>query len=265
MAAFDYDAEAGLFPSRGMRGRPVGYRRFARAADAIRFAIEELPAQALAGAWLEVSEEGEARTDRTGVEYWSPPRYGRHKDRYGEQDSLRGRTAGALSMLKRWLPVIIALALAYSSASAQEARVDIGLLICGLGESADAESGSDAVTSETNKILCVFRPSNSGPEEVYAGAFQTIGRGQDLSQDRAMIWVVKASPATQRSTGLLQQLYSADRSAPPPYPPPLVGETNSEIVLQALDDPQALNSADKRSDAAVTIVLLALKLLSSPA
>jgi len=89
--------------------------------------------------------------------------------------------------------------------------------------------------------------------------------GLDPPQYRAMIWVVKASPTTQQSTGLLQQLYSADRSAPPPHPPPLVGETNSEIVLQALDDPQAQNSADKRSDAAVTIVLVALKLLSSPA
>src|SRR5262245_61399891 len=164
-------------------------------------------------------------------------------------------------MLKRWLLVIIAIALAFSSALAQEARVDIGLLICGLGEGAEAESGGDAMTRETSKMLCVFRPSNNGPEEVYAGAFQTIGRGPDPSQDRAMIWVVKASPATQHSTGLSQQLYSADRSAPPP----LVGETNSEIVLQALDDPQALNSADKRSDAAVTIVLVALKLLSSPA
>jgi len=164
-------------------------------------------------------------------------------------------------MLKRWLPVITAIAVAFSSALAEEARVDIGLLICGLGEGAEVESGGDAMTRETSKMLCVFRPSNNGPEEVYAGAFQTIGRGQD----RAMIWVVKASPATQRSTGLLQQLYSADRSAPPPHPPPLVGETNSEIVLQALDDPQAQNSAEKRSDAAVTIVLVALKLLSSPA
>jgi len=64
MAVFDYNAEAELFPSRGMRGRPVGYRRFARAADAIRFAIEELPAQALSGAWLEVSEE---RFDAAGI------------------------------------------------------------------------------------------------------------------------------------------------------------------------------------------------------
>jgi hypothetical protein len=64
MAAFDYNAAAELFPSRGMRGRPVGYHRFTRAADAIRFAIEELPPQALVGAWLEVSEE---RFDAAGI------------------------------------------------------------------------------------------------------------------------------------------------------------------------------------------------------
>jgi hypothetical protein len=64
MAAFDYNAEAELFPNRGMRGRPIGYRRFNRAADAIRFAIEELPPQALVGAWLEVSEE---RFDAAGI------------------------------------------------------------------------------------------------------------------------------------------------------------------------------------------------------
>ena len=56
MAAFNYNAEAELFPSPGLRGRPVTYRRFTRAADAIRFAIEELPAQSLLGAWLEVGE-----------------------------------------------------------------------------------------------------------------------------------------------------------------------------------------------------------------
>src|SRR5262245_19152539 len=56
MSTFDYNAEAELFPSRAMRSKPVGYRRFTRAAEAIRFAMEELPPQALVGAWLEVDE-----------------------------------------------------------------------------------------------------------------------------------------------------------------------------------------------------------------
>jgi hypothetical protein len=56
---FDYDAAAELFPSRKQksRRRPIGYRRFGHAADAIRFAIEELPPEFLLGACLEVDEE----------------------------------------------------------------------------------------------------------------------------------------------------------------------------------------------------------------
>jgi hypothetical protein len=55
---FDYDAEAELYPARNRkRGRQsIGYRRFGRAADAIRFAIEELPPELLVGANLEVDE-----------------------------------------------------------------------------------------------------------------------------------------------------------------------------------------------------------------
>jgi hypothetical protein len=65
MHAFDYTAPAELFPTRSRKGnRPMGYRRFAKAAEAIRFAIEELPPDLLIGAHLEVEEQ---RFDSDGI------------------------------------------------------------------------------------------------------------------------------------------------------------------------------------------------------
>jgi hypothetical protein len=39
------------------RGQPLRYRRFATAAEAIRFAVEELPAVRALGAWMQVGDE----------------------------------------------------------------------------------------------------------------------------------------------------------------------------------------------------------------
>jgi hypothetical protein len=59
MVRFDYSEEAELFPPRLRKSthQRFGYRRFARAADAVRFAIEELPSELLLGAILEVDGE----------------------------------------------------------------------------------------------------------------------------------------------------------------------------------------------------------------
>jgi hypothetical protein len=59
MADFDYNASADLFGTRKRtpRRQPLGYRRFEHAAQAIRFAMEEIPADLLAGAYLEVDEQ----------------------------------------------------------------------------------------------------------------------------------------------------------------------------------------------------------------
>jgi hypothetical protein len=58
--AFDYDLPAELFmpKHKGIRRRATPhYRRFATAAEAIRFAVEEMPAVRTLGAWMQVGDE----------------------------------------------------------------------------------------------------------------------------------------------------------------------------------------------------------------
>jgi hypothetical protein len=58
--AFDYNSPAELFlpkPKGGGGRGPIGYRRFATAAEAIRFAVENFPAVKTPGAWMQVGDE----------------------------------------------------------------------------------------------------------------------------------------------------------------------------------------------------------------
>ena len=59
MANFDYDAPAEVYMTSGWGSKqgPVTYRRFARSAEAIRFAMEELALRLQRGIAMEVGDE----------------------------------------------------------------------------------------------------------------------------------------------------------------------------------------------------------------
>lgn len=65
MRRFDFSAPADLFPRRSRKSnRLAGYRRFDTAAEAIRYAVEEMAPESLAGAIIECEER---RLDRIGI------------------------------------------------------------------------------------------------------------------------------------------------------------------------------------------------------
>jgi hypothetical protein len=64
---FDYSAPAELFMAKRKGGArpPLGYRRFAPAAEAIRFAVEDFPEIRTLGAWMQIGDE---RFDGDGIQ-----------------------------------------------------------------------------------------------------------------------------------------------------------------------------------------------------
>ena len=63
--SFDYDAPAELFLSKRFGNKREKYRRFATAAEAIRYAVEGLRTPKAFGAWLEV---GNARFNSSEIQ-----------------------------------------------------------------------------------------------------------------------------------------------------------------------------------------------------
>ena len=55
--SFDYNAPAELFLAKPIKTSCENYRRFATAAEAIRYAVETLRTPKAFGAWLEVGDE----------------------------------------------------------------------------------------------------------------------------------------------------------------------------------------------------------------
>jgi hypothetical protein len=57
MSLFDYSAPAELFLAKRTKASRQKYRRFETAAEALRYAVEDLRTPKAFGAWLEVGDE----------------------------------------------------------------------------------------------------------------------------------------------------------------------------------------------------------------
>jgi hypothetical protein len=145
--------------------------------------------------------------------------------------------------------------------------MEIGLLICGLAKSEETQSGVEAVAPkrQTWELDCSFRPTNGRPEETYTGTADSVGIEKELSEKRAMIWIVKRTGGTIGSTGQLQQVYAADVAANPGHSPPLIGEANGSLVLETLADARAAAPSDDKPIITGMVVLINLILKSAPA
>jgi uncharacterized protein DUF992 len=150
-----------------------------------------------------------------------------------------------------------------SPAIAQKADVEIGVLTCALEEPSKVPStAAPSVENQVRDAICTFKPK-SGAEETYAGIVQ----GVSLSPDKttAVLWVVKADTVMPSAPGLLQQNYAPDSSTPADQLPPLVGETNSRIILQTMADKSegSASATQKSPPTGYVIVGLQLKLKST--
>ena len=140
----------------------------------------------------------------------------------------------------------------------REALTTLGTLTCSLSEGAGASP-----SAQVRDILCRFRAGSLGSEETYAGTMQSVGQAEALFGSGTVMLEVRGPAALGIVPGLLQQAYAAESSAVSASAP-LVGETNSAIVLQPLTRQEGRVAAGRiRPEAA--IVTVELKLRSTPA
>jgi Protein of unknown function (DUF992) len=141
--------------------------------------------------------------------------------------------------------------------------VEVGVLTCSLFETGRAETGA-VVEVQERDILCSFR-LKSGAEETYTGELR--GVGVSGKYKRTLLWLVKAPPTVMPSPpGLLQQRYAADAKAPADEIPALIGEVNSDIVLQSMadKDEERTGPPEKSKPGDFVVLEVGLKLRSAP-
>ena len=143
-------------------------------------------------------------------------------------------------------------------ASAQKADVEIGILTCMLEEPSNAPDITGPVSeSQVRDALCIFKPKK-GTEESYDGTVQ----GVSLSPDKrtTAIWIVKTDTLMPSVPGLLQQGYALDRGTSADQLAPLIGETNSRIILQSMTDKQEGSASASQKPPPTGYVIIGIQL-----
>ena len=170
--------------------------------------------------------------------------------------------------LKRHMLGLLFLVASCSGASAvpgsaqenpEDRIIELGTLTCslmGLREGATSGIGRD--------VICQFQPGDAGPEEVYVGSLQGVGRADLLFGKGAMLLSVKAPASVTATPGMLSQSYGAAAGASGSTPAPLVGEKNKQIVLQPLIE-EVGRVAEGKTQPDAVIILVELTLRSIPA
>jgi Protein of unknown function (DUF992) len=163
----------------------------------------------------------------------------------------------------------LALAMLFAAGAAetygeQSALTHLGFLTCSLAARSNApDANAPGPLQQRREMLCAFKPGDDGPEETYSGTFQSISQDQRDAESPVMIWNVKGTSSMLGTPGFLQQLYSVDAGAAPGRATPLVGESNSSVMLEAMtEDGDQHSSADKQPMA--ISILVALRLRSTP-
>ena len=141
--------------------------------------------------------------------------------------------------------------------------IHLGVLTCSLGVASAPDANAPGPLRQTQEMLCAFKPGGDGPEETYSGTFQSISEDQRDAESPVMIWNVKGISSMLGTPGFLQQLYSIDGAVAPGRVTPLVGESNSSVMLEAMtEDGDRYSGVDKQPMA--ISILVALRLKSTP-
>jgi hypothetical protein len=147
-----------------------------------------------------------------------------------------------------WLPAL----------AQQKTAFEVGVLACSFSQSGPAEAGRAGVEVQVHDLLCVFKLRN-GAEETYTGTLLGVRFAAEYKS--ALLWLVKApSTATPPAPGLLQQSYAPDAKAPAEQIPALIGDANSDIVLQFMRDDDKGNVAALEKTPAGDFAILGVEL-----